>query len=220
VSDIFREPKRAAGFYRSQCDPAEEIVVEPAIPWAPSDQAGGLQKLVVCSNCDELKVYIAGKRVYEGGPDRAQFPHLKYPPYVLEMSEIVDTWGDLRIEGYIAGKQAIVKHYSGAGVDRQFVLAPDDTRLSADGADCTRLVFRVTDEFGNVRQLANDPIALTIEGPAEIIGDNPFALVGGSGAVWIRAQEKPGTARIKATHPRLGDQHVVIEIEPAPRERA
>jgi beta-galactosidase len=30
VSDIFRIPKPAAGFYKSQCDPKEEIVLEPA----------------------------------------------------------------------------------------------------------------------------------------------------------------------------------------------
>ena len=30
VSDIFREPKPAAGFYKSQCDPEEEVVLEPA----------------------------------------------------------------------------------------------------------------------------------------------------------------------------------------------
>ena len=34
VTDIFREPKPAAGFYKSQCDPDEEIVLEPAFHWA------------------------------------------------------------------------------------------------------------------------------------------------------------------------------------------
>ncbi|HLZ97161.1 MAG TPA: glycoside hydrolase family 2 TIM barrel-domain containing protein, partial [Steroidobacteraceae bacterium] len=33
VTDIFREPKPAAGFYKSQCDPDEEIVLEPAFHW-------------------------------------------------------------------------------------------------------------------------------------------------------------------------------------------
>jgi beta-galactosidase len=220
VSDLFREPKRAAGFYRSQCEPAEEVVVEPAIHWSPSDQAGGLQKLVVCSNCDQLKVYVAGKLLHDSGPDRKQFAHLRYPPFVFGMSELEDTWGDLRLEGYIGGKSVIVKEYSGSGVDRQFVLAPDDSKLIADGADCTRLVFRVTDEFGHVRPLASDPIKLVIEGPAEIIGDNPFALVGGIGAVWIRSREQAGTVLIKATHPLLGERQARIEISPAPEELA
>jgi beta-galactosidase len=51
-----------------------------------------------------------------------------------------------------------------------------------------------------------------VEGPVEIIGDNPFSLIGGTGAVWIRAQEKPGTVRLKAVHPVLGTQQAKIQI--------
>jgi beta-galactosidase len=52
--------------------------------------------------------------------------------------------------------------------------------------------------------------------PAELIGDNPFVLVGGVGAVWIRAQERAGTVQITAIHPSLGRRHVKIEMLPAP----
>ena len=45
-----------------------------------------------------------------------------------------------------------------------------------------------------MRTYANDPISFTLEGPAELIGDNPFALIGGTGAVWVRAKEQAGTA--------------------------
>ena len=218
VADIFREPKPAAGFYRSQCDPTEEVVVVPAIHWAPSDGAGGLSKLVVCSNCEHLKLYLAGKPFAEGPPDRKQFAHLPHPPFVFEWPDGFDEWGDLRIEGYIAGRQVIVRNYSGQGLDQDFVLLPDDTRLIADGADCTRVVLRVTDEFGNVRPLANDAINLQLTGPAALIGANPLVLVGGVGAVWIRAQEQGGTVRITASHPSLGQRHAQIEIVPAPTQ--
>jgi beta-galactosidase len=73
-------------------------------------------------------------------------------------------------------------------------------------------VLRVTDEFGAIRTYANDPIALTLEGPGKLIGDNPFALVGGTGAVWIRASEEAGKLRLIAKHPRLGTQTVEIEV--------
>ncbi|HEX7961440.1 MAG TPA: glycoside hydrolase family 2 TIM barrel-domain containing protein, partial [Terriglobales bacterium] len=151
VTDIFREPKPAAGFYKSQCDPAEEIVLEPAFHWARGDESIGFSKAVVCSNCDHLKFYIDEKLVAEVDPDRSEFQHLRYPPFVLKMSELFHKWGDLRIEGFIQGKQVITRNLSGTGVDRKFVLRPDDKKLVADGADSTRVVIRVTDEFDAIR---------------------------------------------------------------------
>jgi beta-galactosidase len=218
VTDIFREPKPAAGFYKSQCDPAEEVVLEPAFHWARGDQSIGFSKAVVCSNCDHLKIYIAGALVAEADPDHEEFAHLRYAPFVVELRELFHKWGDLRLEGYISGKQVIVKNYSGNGVDTKFTLRPDDTTLMADGADSTRVVLRVTDEFGAIRPFASDAIPLEIEGPAEIIGDNPFALVGGTGAVWIRAKEQPGKVRLKAVHPELGPQSVDFETVAAQPE--
>jgi len=134
------------------------------------------------------------------------------------MGKVLDSWGDLRIEGYIQGKQVISKTYSGKGVDQKFALVPDDTKLFADGADSTRVVLRVTDEFDHIRPFAHDAIKLDLRGPAEIIGDNPFSLVGGTGAVWIRAREQSGTVELTATHPRLGSQYLEFELAPAPPE--
>ncbi|MGC2183594.1 MAG: glycoside hydrolase family 2 TIM barrel-domain containing protein [Terriglobales bacterium] len=218
VTDIFREPKPAAGFYESQCDPAEEVVLEPAFHWARGDASVGFSNAVVCSNCDQVKLYIADELVATIDPDRKQFAHLRYAPFVAELSELFHKWGDLRLEGYIQGKQVIVKKYSGKGIDQKFTLLPDDTSLIADGADTTRVVLRVTDEFDAIRPFANDAIKFELEGPAELIGDNPFALIGGTGAVWIRAKEQAGTVRLTATHPVLGKQQVEFEITAAPAE--
>jgi len=218
VADIFREPKPAAGFYKSQCDPSEEIVLEPAFHWARGDASVGFSHAVVCSNCDHVKMYVGNDLVAEAEPDRRQFSHLRYAPFTMELRELQHHWGDLRLEGYIQGKLAITKNYSGQGIDAKFTLLPDDTSLIADGADTTRVVMRVTDEFGAVRPFANDSVKLALDGPAEIIGDNPFALVGGTGAVWIRAKEEAGRAQLTVTHPYLGPQQVEIEITSAPAE--
>ncbi len=218
VTDIFREPKPAAGFYKSQCDPAEEIVLEPAFHWARGDASIGFSNAVVCSNCDHLKFYIDDTLVADVDPDRKQFAHLRYAPFVLEMGELFHNWGDLKLEGYIQGKLVITKRLSGRGVDTKFLLLPDDTQLNADGADVTRVVLRVTDEFGAIQPFANDAVKFELEGPAQIIGDNPFSLVGGTGAIWIRAQEKAGNVRLKAVHPHLGAQQVDIDIVAATDE--
>jgi beta-galactosidase len=223
VLDMFREPKPAAGFYKSQCDPEEEIVLEPAFHWAAGDEALRFTVAMICSNCDHLKLYVKSKGdwdlIAEADPDREQFAHLKYAPFSIDLTKARPNWGDLRIDGYRKGQQVISKTYSGRGVDQKFSVRADDAELSADGADSTRVVFRVTDEFDAIRPYANDPIALTLAGPAEIIGDNPFALVGGTGAVWIRASEQAGTVRLTAKHPRLGSQTIVLTLREAPGER-
>ncbi len=231
VTDIFREPKPAAGFYKSQCDPDEEIVLEPAFHWAKGDESVGFTKAVFCSNCDHLKISARANReesqpwtqLTELDPDRAEFEHLKYPPFVLDFTKLdlknfKAGWGDLRIEGYIGGKLVITKTLSGKGVDSKFVLEADDRELKADGADTTRVVARVTDEFGAIRPYANDPISFTLDGPAKLIGDNPFALIGGNCAVWVRAGEKAGTVRLTAKHPRLGEQSVSFTLSATPEE--
>jgi len=215
VTDMFREPKPAAGFYKSQCDPAEEVVLEPAFHWARGDASIGFSKAVICSNCDHIKLYIADELVAEVDPDRKTFQHLQYAPFIVELGELFHKWGDLRLEGYIQGKQVIVRKYSGKGIDQKFTLLPDDTSLFADGADTTRVVLRVTDEFDAIRPFANDAIKFELEGPAEIIGDNPFSVVGGTGAIWIRAQEQAGTVRLTATHPVLGKQQLEFTIAAA-----
>ena len=192
--------------------PAKLACLKLELPRARGDASVGFSKAVVCSNCDHIKFYIDDKLVAEVDPERKEFAHLRYAPFILEMSELFHKWGELRLDGYIQGKQVISKRLSGTGVDTKFLLLPDDVELIADGADSTRVVLRITDEFGAVRPFANDAIKLEVEGPAEIVGDNPFSLVGGTGAVWIRSQEKPGNVRLKAIHPSLGAQQVEIQI--------
>lgn len=232
VADIFREPKPAAGFYKSQCDPDEEIVLEPALHWAHGDESIGLTTILVSSNCDHLKFSIRERSlesnpwtlVAECDPAHAEFPYLKYAPFllpynVLDFKKLAFPWGDLRIDGYLKGQQVISKSLSGKGIDQKFMLLPDDTALIADGADTTRVVLRVTDEFGAVRTYADDAIELTLSGPAELIGANPFSLVGGTGAVWVRSQQTAGEVTLQAKHPVLGTHQVTFTLAAATPEQ-
>jgi beta-galactosidase len=217
VSDIFRIPKPAAGFYKSQCDPKEEVVLEPAFYWARGDHNRTFDVAVVSSNCDHLKLYIAKNLVAEVEPDRQNFPNLPHPPFVTDLREAFKKGcGDLRLEGYIDGKLVITKMMSGKGIDQAFSIEADDLELVGDGIDMTRVVLKVTDEFGARRPFANTPIQMTIEGSGDIIGENPFALFGGVGAVWIRTTETSGSGKIhfNATHPRLGSRNLDITVMP------
>ena len=212
VADIFRIPKPAAGFYRSQCDPKEEIVLEPAFDWSRGDRNESFNVAMICSNCDHLKIYIANRLVAEVDPDRQNFGNLAYPPFVTNIRDgLRGPWGDLKIEGYLGGRLVVTKMMSGKGVDQLFLVEPDDRELVGDGIDATRLVMKVTDEYKSVRPFANAAIALGISGPGEIVGENPFSLFGGVGAVWIKSKPAAaGVIRVTAKHPELGSKTVEI----------
>ena len=197
-------------------------MIEPAFHWARNDESTQFSKALISSNCDNLKLYLKGQLIADAYPDREQFKHLKYAPFYPDLTKVdlSELWADLTIDGYIGGKKVISRQYSGRGLDQKFALLPDDTMLVADGADTTRVVLRVTDEFDNIRPYAGDPVQFTLDGPAEIIGDNPFALIGGTGAIWIRAKQQAGTVTLTGKHPRLGEQKVVFTLTAAEPERA
>jgi beta-galactosidase len=51
-----------------------------------------------------------------------------------------------------------------------------------------------------------------------LIGDNPFSLIGGTGAVWIRSKEQAGVVQLTAKHPRLGSKTVEFNLTAVPSE--
>ena len=217
VSDIFRLPKPAGHFYKSQCDPAEEVVLEPAFDWsAQGDWSANMKDAVICSNCDQLKIFV-GDHMIDANPDRDTYPNLPHPPFHVNLDRT--PWADMRIEGYVAGKRVIERRYSCSGSDRQFLVAADHDELIADGADTTRITLRIADEFGNLRRYATAAITFAIEGPVELVGDNPFALSGGWGAIWLRARTTTGNAVLHATHPTLGTHEVRIKLTSSVPER-
>ncbi|HEY3915484.1 MAG TPA: hypothetical protein VGN61_13435, partial [Verrucomicrobiae bacterium] len=146
--------------------------------------------------------------------DRAQYPHLAYPPFFHEF--IIDnpsTKPDLRIDGYVGSTVVLSNTYSSDPSQDQFLLAADDTTLKADGADATRVVFRVNDKYGQPRPFAGGNIQFEVQGPGVIVGDNPFRLEesGGAAAIWIKSlPNNPGVIQLKATHSTLGAQSVSI----------
>jgi beta-galactosidase len=218
VSDQFRVRKPAASAYRSQCDPAEEVVLEPAFWWAAGDHSdyGGPGRGLVFSNVDRVVAYVDGEHVADLVPDRAGFPSLPHPPFLFGHTSGIApwrrTWGDLRLDGYLGDELVVSRTLSGRGIDQALDVALDDDHLAADGSDATRLVVRVTDEFGADRPLAGGVVSFAVEGSVDVVGDNPSALVGGVTAVWLRARHDPGPAVVRVTHAVLGTQQVRVMV--------
>jgi beta-galactosidase len=177
---------------------------------------GGINPLTIFSNCDEIEMFTGDQRVGRYKPEREQFPHLPHPPFVIKGLNLM--WGgqkfdDLRLVGYVNGEAVIEQRMSTDGIPNKLVLAADDAELQADGADMTRLAFKITDKYGNRLPYAIQPVWFEINGPAKLIGENPFALVGGQAALYIKAGDEPGTVTVRATTPRLEPAQVTIKIK-------
>jgi beta-galactosidase len=217
VSDFFRIPKLGASFYLSQGDPEQRPVIEPNFYWdfGSATPSGPGAHAAIFSNCDRLELHIDGKPHAVLHPDRANFQHLEYPPFFADLSLDGSKKPELRIDGYLGNRLALSRSLSSDPSKDQLSLKADDSELTGDGSDATRLVFRVVDKFGAPRLFGGGSVSFEVKGPATIVGDNPFDLAesGGSAAVWVRTLPgRTGSVRITAKHSKLGRKSVDIRV--------
>ncbi|HEX7360355.1 MAG TPA: glycoside hydrolase family 2 TIM barrel-domain containing protein [Bryobacteraceae bacterium] len=217
VADFFRIPKLGASFYLSQGDPKQRPVIEPNFYWdfGSGTPSGPGDHAAIFSNCDRLELHIDGKPHATLHPDRTNFPHLKYPPFFADLSLDGSKKPELRIDGYLGNRLALSRSFSSYPSKDQLSLQADDSKLTGDGSDATRLVFRVVDQFGAPRLHGGGTVSFEVKGPAVIVGDNPFDLgeSGGSAAVWVRTLPgRTGRVRITAKHSKLGRKSVEIQV--------
>lgn len=213
VMDIFRFPKFAASFYKSQQSPKSRIVLEPATHWKWGERSvGGADPLLVFSNCDSIEIWIRGEKRGTYTPDRETYPHLPYPPFRCTGFVHHLIWDDLEIVGKIGSREVARKRIAWDGVPHALSLQADDGELLADGSDCTRIAFSIVDKYGNILPYATGVVDLTLKGPGRLIGENPFALVAGRGALFLRSTGKKGVVTITATTPRLEEQSIRVTM--------
>jgi len=220
IADVFRIPKLGASFYQAQGDPNVRPIIQPSFYWdfGPQTPSGPGKQAAIFSNCDRLELSVGGRRKETLHPNAADFPHLKHPPFFADLDLDGSARPELRIDGFVGNRLLLSRFFSSDPSQDQFLLEADDTVLDADGADATRLVFKVADKFGAERAFAGGEVTFELTGPGVIVGDNPFSLVegGGVGAVWIKAlADKVGLIRISAKHSTLGTARVEIAARAA-----
>ncbi len=218
VHDLFRIPKPGAAIYQAQADPKLRPVIAPAFYWdfGPTSPVTSLGPAMICSNLDQLRVYVGGQLFATVTPDTAGYGHLEYPPSFVDFSAVDGSARpELRIDGYLGGVRVASRSLAGDPSGDRLSLAADDAGIDGDGADATRLAFRAVDKFGAPRPYVTGPVTLTVDGPGVLVGDNPvdFTATGGAAAVWIRSLPgSPGTVTVRASHPALGSAVARIKV--------
>lgn len=217
VVDLFRIPKPGAAIYRSQVDPHRRPVIEPSFFWdfhptSPVTDLGG--RAAVWSNLDRLELYVDGVHHSSISPARREFPHLRYPPSFADFSAVTGS-PDLHIDGYLGAALVLTRFFSADRGQDRLSLALDDDVLVTGGSDATRALIRAVDTFGNDRPYVSGDVTFALDGPAALVGSNPFPLeeTGGVGAVWLRSGREVGAVRLTARHPALGSATAELTAE-------
>ncbi len=216
VMDMWRQPKWAGFVYKSQKSRDEEIVMEIATHWTMGDRAGGgNDPFYILTNVEAVDVYVGEHHHGRFEPAKDDFPALPHPP--IKITGLDLHWGGkfeaLRVVGFVDDTQVAEKFIEADSIPRKLEFYAEDTQLRADGIDMTRLVFKITDSYGNRLPYAIQPVHFELlDGDAEIIGENPFALVGGQAALFLRARHTAGTVRLKASTPRLDPVEIEVEL--------
>lgn len=242
IFDAFRQPKYAYYMFKSQVNPGLELknvstgpmvfVANEITPFSDKD-------IVVFSNCDSVRL-----TAYEGKswtkPVVKAKNHIPNAPVVFE--NVYNFW-EMRdytykqkkpqlvsflAEGIINGKVVCSENKMPSRRSTKIRLYIDELgkKLVADGSDFVVVVAEITDDNGNVRRLAKDNISFSVEGEAEIIGDqnigaNPRAVEWGSAPVLIRSTNKAGKIKVKAHVQYEGTQApsaAEIEFESIPSD--
>jgi beta-galactosidase len=221
ILDTFRVPKPGAAFYRSQVSPAVAPVILPAFFWdfgPNSPPSGPGPNSILATNCDQLYVYVGNELLTVATPDTADFGNLAYPPVLVDLTVDGSTLPTLTVTGFVQGRQVAVLQMSANPASDRLGLTLEDRRITGDGSDMTRVGFRALDAFGNQRPYVAGDVALSLRGPAAIVGQNPFAFAdyGGVGAVLIRSVTgRHGMVHITASHPTLGRAQATLTVTKA-----
>ena len=219
IMDAFRQPKTAYWMFQSQRDPALRLapgidsgpmlhIAHEITPFSPPD-------VTLFTNCDEVRLSVLGQPplIWKRDPAAAGLPH---PPVVfknaynymdlkaLQRAKKFDQ-ANFTAEGLIGGKVVVTTtKFPGKRSDKiSLALDTEGRPFVADGSDLAVLVATITDGAGNVRRLAREDIAFTVEGEASLVGDaaigaNPRRVEWGSAPILLRSTLRPGEILVSA----------------------
>ena len=222
VMDMFREPKFAAYAYASQCEPSEEVILQPVTFWARGERnIGGTLPLIVLTNCDEVEIAYGDNVKKRFGPDREAFPNLPHAPAILDRRHFTEDelgrwgmkWEGATITGYLKGKPVKAMRFAPDPIPTTLEVAPDRTTLDAAAGDSVRIMVRALDQAGNKLPFLLDPVDIVVDGPARLVGPNLTPLRGGSTGFWLVSTGRSGPVTVTVTSPRFAPTTVKLSAQ-------
>lgn len=222
VMDIFREPKFAAHVYTSQCDPAQQVVLEPVTYWARGEKDRcEVLPLIVLTNCDYVELKVGDFAAKRAEPDRALYPNLPHAPVVFDSRHVnmndLGAWGmvwrDATVTGYLNGKAVATVTLSGNPLPTTLQVHADDSALRAGEKDATRIVVRALDQAGRVLPFMDDAVHVEVSGAAKLLGPEVLTFKGGVTGFWVETTGVVGDINVAVHTRRMGMQRLRLRAE-------
>lgn len=190
ISDIFRIPKFAYYFYKSQ-RPPQEIVNHPLVESGPFVKIASYwteespTNVRVFSNCDEVALYLNGSLIDIQKPTNTVFSdHLLHPPFIFKLEKYQP--GKLKAVAFLNGTQAASDSVSTAGLVDSIRLNIDNPTLPKETNDVYFVYAELLDESGNLVTNSSNEVKFTVEGNGELIGDNPVKAEAGVATILFK----------------------------------
>ncbi len=204
VVDIFRLPKFAYYFYRSQSQPTLKI----ASYW---DEKSDFNRIKVFTDCEEVALYLNNKLVARkiSGSDKTS-DILFCPPFVFNVQHFEP--GSLKAVGYIKNEVVMEDVVTTAGKETFIKLTYDKSGkpLKADGADVVFVYATICDAKGNQVFASDASIQFTVKGNAKLIGQNPMQAEAGIATILLQASSVKGTITLEAKSKDLATAKITI----------
>ena len=208
IMDIFRLPKFAFYFYASQAEKADPIVFI-ANNWNDPK----LKDVKVYSNCEEVELSLNAKVIARQKPDRDRnSTNLKHAPFTFVVPEFVA--GKLEAKGLVAGKEVAKTERRTPGAPAKITLMVDlsGKELQSGTNDVVFVYASVTDADGTVIPEDIRPITFTVEGDAELVGDNPRKAEAGISTILLMAGKTSGVVKVKASVEGLASGELQVTV--------
>jgi beta-galactosidase len=215
--DIFRLPKPSYYFFKSQRPAKTRLanaesgpMVFIAINWTPNSPT----TVRVFSNCEQVSLFLNDRLIESRYADDDRFStHLANPPFTFEIDKFEP--GVLKAIGHIGGQEVAshLRETPGKPVRLRLEADLSGRPLSSETNDVVFIRAIVEDAHGTVIPSASGNVLFRVDGPGELIGDNPAPVRAGIASILLRSTNRRGTIRVEASEHALTADSISLEAQ-------
>lgn len=212
IMDIFRLPKFAYYFFRSQKDICMDNLFSAPMVYIASYWEPEISKNVrIYSNCDEVELFLDNKFIGRKYADNdAISQNLSHPPFTFNIA--CKQPGTLEAIGYCKGERVCSHSVSTAGQPARIRLRVDISGISPVPGDILLVYADILDENGNIVHNASPDVKFQIIQNGQLLSPEHVDALGGIATALIKVGRLESDILLKATSHNLESDQIEILI--------